>query len=256
MQENQTTTTETQSSSDSVVAPAAVPAIDQQPKTNEIQLRYSFLVILLSVLLFISVSVAGFFAFQTQKLVKELQVTSDKLKQTAAATTEPTIEPVATISSEVDPTANWKTFTSSKYGFSFKYPSNFEDIGSVAGPYSIKSSESVGIRSFSDPLTIREGDAPFDGFSLYYVDNLNAQSFDEFLVNEKTTMDNAAYASMTGSKRISLNNNGVAYINETRGYYYYPLEGGTKSLVFAYIENNPNFRIVFNQILSTFKFIN
>lgn len=87
MQENQPTIPATQPVSDSVAAPTAVPAIDQQPKTN------NFLVILLSVLLFISVSIAGFFAFQTQKLVKELTALKNEEKVDTKVTEEPTFEP-------------------------------------------------------------------------------------------------------------------------------------------------------------------
>jgi hypothetical protein len=82
----------------------SIPANDQQPKTN------SFLVILLSVLLFVAVAIAGFFAFQTQKLVKEITV----LKNEGNSVAVPSTEPVATESSEVDPTANWKTYTSNE----------------------------------------------------------------------------------------------------------------------------------------------
>ncbi len=97
-------------------------AKDNQPKTN------NFLAILLSVLLFISVSIAGFFAFQTQKLVKELTALKAGEKVVALATNEPTIEPVATESSETDPTANWKTYTNNTYGFLIKYPTSWTEL--------------------------------------------------------------------------------------------------------------------------------
>lgn len=95
-----------QSVSNSVSASTVVTANDQQPKTN------SFLVILLSILLFISVSIAGFFAYQTQKLVRELTA----LKNTP--TPVATIEPIAT----ADPTADWKTYTNSKYSYTIMCP--------------------------------------------------------------------------------------------------------------------------------------
>ena len=92
----------------------AVQTVDQKPSTN------SFLVILLSVLLLLSVIIAGFFAYQTQKLVKELTMLKTEPIPTPEVTMEPTTEPVATDSSEVDPTANWKTYINKD--FSFKYP--------------------------------------------------------------------------------------------------------------------------------------
>ena len=63
------------------------PILPEQPKQS------NFLTVLLSVLLLLSVSIAGFFAYQTQKLVKELNLV--KVVPTPA-TEEPTIEPVAT----------------------------------------------------------------------------------------------------------------------------------------------------------------
>ena len=68
----------------------------------------NFLIILLSILLLLSVSIAGFFAYQTQILVKELTL----LKSS------PT--PLSVDESLVDPTEDWKMYTNEK--FSFKYP--------------------------------------------------------------------------------------------------------------------------------------
>lgn len=72
----------------------------------------NFLVTLLSVLLLVSVFIAGFFAYQTQNLVKEL--TKLQVTPTPIATTEP------------DLTADWKTYTNEKYGFSIRYPNELD----------------------------------------------------------------------------------------------------------------------------------
>lgn len=73
------------------VAPVVIPTVVvEQPKSN------NFLVILLSVLLLLSVSIAGFFAFQTRKLVKELTMLKGEEKVVIVATSEPTVEPVTT----------------------------------------------------------------------------------------------------------------------------------------------------------------
>lgn len=76
---------------------------NQKPKTNDV------IVILLSSLLLISCFIAGLFAWKTQKLVKEL--TTYRL--------QPTMSPTSTATP--DPTADWKTYTNTKYGFSLKY---------------------------------------------------------------------------------------------------------------------------------------
>lgn len=75
------------------------PAINQAP-TSEVQTtpkQSNFLVTLLSVLLLISCLIAGFFAWQTQKLVKELRVISDESKPTPTPTSATTIEPIPTL---------------------------------------------------------------------------------------------------------------------------------------------------------------
>lgn len=98
----------------------ATPVVVEQPKQS------NFLVTLLSVLLLFSISIAGFFAYQTQKLVKELTLL--KSEQKIIDTPEPIIKPLPTMASEIDPTTNWKTYTNTKLKFSFRYPSNLLTI--------------------------------------------------------------------------------------------------------------------------------
>lgn len=96
----------------------SVPVSNETPKQN------NFLVVLLSVLLFVAVVIAGFFAYQTQKLVKEL----NNIKNN-------TNSPVATSTSEAntsfDITVDWKTYNDEKNGYLFKYPSTWKivDLG-------------------------------------------------------------------------------------------------------------------------------
>ncbi len=86
--------------------------------------KSNFLVILLSILLIISVAISGFFAFQTQKLVAELRIMKDEVRITPTATTEPSVEPIATnsASTTIDPTASWKTYTNNVLKYTIKYP--------------------------------------------------------------------------------------------------------------------------------------
>lgn len=84
------------------------PTTIVEPSVN----RSSFLVILLSILLIISCLIAGFFAWKTQQLVSKLRVMSNESKPTTIATASPT----------PDPTADWKTYTDTKLGYSIQYP--------------------------------------------------------------------------------------------------------------------------------------
>lgn len=86
-----------------------VPTTPEIPQVK-IEKNNNFLVTLLSVLLLISVFIAGFFAYQTQNLVSELT----KLQPTSTPIVEATPTP--------DPTVNWKTYTDNKLNISFKYP--------------------------------------------------------------------------------------------------------------------------------------
>lgn len=72
---------------------------NQTPVTPVNQKTSNFLIILLSILLFISVVIAGFFAYQTQKLVNELNVLRNQ--PNPVATTEPTAEPFVADSTSI-----------------------------------------------------------------------------------------------------------------------------------------------------------
>ncbi len=101
------------------------PLVIEYPKSN------NYLVMLLSILLIISVAISGFFAFQTQKLVKELTLLRSE------ATPVATVEPLTTNSAiaTADPTANWKTYTNPN--FSFKYPDSLK-VGEIVPEYIVK----------------------------------------------------------------------------------------------------------------------
>ncbi len=92
-----------------VLSEATPQVIAEQPK------QLNILVILLSILLIISVAISGFFAFQTQKLVKELTVL--RTEPTSMPKAEPTAKPAATF----DNVDSWTTVQNDN-GFSFRYP--------------------------------------------------------------------------------------------------------------------------------------
>lgn len=115
-QENQTAESQsTVSSEQSTVSTTTPSTVHRSPN--------SFLVILLSILLFISVAIAGFFAYQTQKLVNELRVMSGELKQTQTPT------PVASAKPTTDPTAGWKIYKLSELNLSLKLPPSLSNLG-------------------------------------------------------------------------------------------------------------------------------
>lgn len=85
------------------------PVIVPQPKPSK------FPIILLSILSLLSLSGLAYFYLQTQSLKQQLTTQS-----LPAPTT--TMQPSPTSTSSADPTTNWKTYSNTGYGFSFKYP--------------------------------------------------------------------------------------------------------------------------------------
>ncbi|MBI4157225.1 hypothetical protein HY502_00025 [Candidatus Woesebacteria bacterium] len=66
------------------------------------------------ILVVIALAVAGYFAYQNMQLKKS----ADNKQQAAVPSTTSYPSPTA------NPTANWKTYTNQEYNFSFKYPSD------------------------------------------------------------------------------------------------------------------------------------
>lgn len=218
------------------------PAVIEQPKTN------SFLVILLSILLTISVAISGFFAFQTQRLNEELRIKNDELKQTIQKTTEP----VATESSEVDPTANWKKYT--KNGFSFKYPNEW----GVYQPQVEGNKFSLYVAPIQKINEISEMFSKYDGFGIdksftliiNEVDEIVPYKSDEY---QKFTISTYKLDNVSATKYV-----GVALQDLPN------LRSGDKSETITFQKDGKNYLIslldyqhkdIFDQILSTFKFL-
>jgi len=201
----------------------------------------------LIILIILLASTTGIFAYKYYQVTKQLdQLTLDSQSRHSELDSESTPTPTT------DPTANWQAYTDPNNRFSFKYPQYLENKGSVAGPYT---GISIPIQTFADPKTQIEGTgAPFDGFSLYYVSDIKTTNFEAYLQNEKQAMDNTEYAAMTGAKKISLQNKGIAFTTNTRGYYYFPTENESQVVVFGYIQLNQSFKSTFDLILSTFQF--
>ena len=90
--------------------------ISNQPIVETPQIankKNNFLISLLSILLLLACIIAGFFAYQTQKLVSE--ITKIKIQNIPSPTATPTVDPIS----------NWPTYTNDDYHFSVKYNPNF-----------------------------------------------------------------------------------------------------------------------------------
>lgn len=195
--------------------------VNQLPSEPVIQKQSNFLVILLSILLLISCLIAGFFAYQTQKLVKELT----EIRNQNLATQIPTS----------NPTADWKTYTNTNSKISFKYPSQFtlEDRNG----YLVLLADSKDSTSSVIDIDIR--------LENVYADYEKALDFyKEQLINE--TMEdigNGIIISGNGQKESEGDFFTVAFIKYKQGAIkIITMKTDTKTLN------------IVNQILSTFKF--
>ena len=89
-----------------------LPTIKKPKQSN-------FLVVILAILLVISIAIAGFFAYQTQNLNKELTL----LKVRPIATASPIVVAISD-----DEYMGWKTYNNEGF-FSFRYPSEYTESG-------------------------------------------------------------------------------------------------------------------------------
>lgn len=119
------------------------------------------LVLIMSILLIVTVGIAGLFYFQIQKLSKELS------KYQTQSSPTPTATP--------DSTANWKTFTSTKFGFSFKYPPELTYIYDQSDQYVEKgiSNAMILIQNFDGAKPRTETDNDFQ--MVIYIANKSGQ---------------------------------------------------------------------------------
>lgn len=163
-------------------------------------------------------------------------------------------------SSAID-TSDWKTYTNEKYGFSFKYPNLNDGCCNISGPLSGKSELAVVL---ADKSTVVEGtNKPFDGVG-FYVAELGEKTFSKYLDEQKDSLL-TNYREFTGNEpipseaEIMVGNNkgtllkGYAWWGDMT-YVQFPEE--QKALVIVMIEESEgSFKYTFDQILSTFEFL-
>lgn len=103
-----------------------IPQVEQTQSNSNLIIsnpikQNNTLVIILSILLLISISVSGYFAYQTQTLIKELTV----LKNTTSTSIVTTERGKLLTGSDVAMgTENWRTYTNEKMKLSLKYPTD------------------------------------------------------------------------------------------------------------------------------------
>jgi len=183
------------------------------------------LVLIMSVLLIVTVAIAGLFYFQIQKLSKEL----------SQYQTQPSPTPTAT----PDPTADWKTYTDPKGKYSLKYPTDWA------------ASKDVGL--LNDPTMKFILDLQAKDTTLSTRDWTNANVCAKFAT---PTDQNGCTAYASGPINDSIQFTFLAHYGAMHTVFK---NGNTVfDVTIDAREPNPNFeniKDVYNQILSTFKFL-
>lgn len=220
-----------------------------QALTNEVQTapkQSSFLITFLSILLLISCLIAGFFAYQTQSLVKELTVYKLQQEETPAATASP------------DPTADWETYTNTKYGYEIKYPNIWRADSLSQGTMGTGSVESTGVDDFLQ-ISLSGQLIP----SL----NINIETIITSLEKEiekkikiMNTSHNPDYKNIKQYEK-ELNGTKVLVLESDRGDFhtktnYFSSLNNKYFILVEQIDNTDvEYKETLDQILSTFKFI-
>ena len=214
----------------------------------------NFLVTLLSVLLLLAVTAAGFFAYQTQNLVRQLR----ELESVSTPTPTTSPEPIAS----PDPTADWETYINTKYNYQIKYPTDWVAKSTEPGPPAfdlIATSRGFitypntysGVSDAKAYITIETDGSQNQAYSNYeeWLKNISTSTF--FEVENKTTTSFAG----TQAIMVSGSYNGYGFPAKIKTVYF---SSPTKDTYFSISSTNEvgntNENIV-EQILSTFKFI-
>lgn len=225
-----------------------------------------------AVLLFILGSIVGYYAGAAYEADAQNQSAYDQsyffgLKKKKAVATPVTKSTTTTpvVATTTDKTADWKTYASSKYGFSFKYPSNNqaptdEGIGGIAPEesqmlilYLTDNAERANnltmIRFISAPLSVSDQKLSLAD----YVKSISSQTYTstEVKIGSETAVKvnytSGSYNIKDASGRTINNSSGkdVRFIKHNDNIYMIePNANATKT-------GNPNLA---DQILATFKF--
>lgn len=203
---------------------------EEKPKQN------SFLTTLLSILLLLSCIIAGFFAYQTQDLVKELTKLKSKTESTPIATSLPTEAPTATGSAVVTEIKDWKTYANISSKYEVAYPDDWV-IENVA-------SGSMGnVTSDARYIQISPAGAKHGTFGI-----------EEMQMIPPSEEANLNSTKVVGNLTLRCNGN---FTNDSKTWCWVKVPNQEKYLNIQVFKNvNVEVNKILDQILSTFKFTN
>ena len=160
----------------------------------------------------------------------------------------------------VDEMSEWETYLGN--GFSFKYPPSMEELAQTeAGVSGPQNTNSQFIVTIADSSTMRLGtDAPFDGFTVYAVENYEESNFLEFIQSELSAFEESPRAKPSGGIQqagiLVAGQSGVSLQTEDDiKLFYIPIPNKKSVIVLSRTNQSAAFISIFDQILSTFEFV-
>jgi len=255
-----------------------VPQGATQPVTqiSEASKQKSWLVIGLAILVLLLLGTTSFFAYQNSQLKQQiLQKPPTPLPKVTKQPEIPSPTP------NIDSTTNWKRYNNSKYGFAFKYPDEFylKEWPQADGTFSLTVSDQEDYDSPSSlkdkkiAISIFVGGGDFERSDFYYggyqwtkdiLDDLlsapiGAEKEHKFDLNTKlSNIEKPAYTGITYKSipKESVPTSGTPLLNAALSKNSTTIlisarAGGNSELVFS-----KPYSDTFNQVLSTFEFLN
>lgn len=199
--------------------------ITSQPQPMPVQPKSNSMMVVLIVLVFILLAATGFLGYQNMQLQTQIKEMNLVLYETTSELIIPSVT--------ADPTANWKTYNNTKYGFQFKYPSAFStEVLAAVG----QSEADVNSRNF---IVYKSG---------------AANNYEERYLNFEVTQAEPSYqGSITKMNLNGIDVKKISLPNVPFDIYSIQLKDG--SFLEIYVSNNLERQSLANQILSTFTFI-
>lgn len=142
-------------------------------------------------------------------------------------------------------TTNWKTYTSTKYGYSIKYPLDWLVRECPVSPDCSPTDETTYINSQENIGSKTEPIQYFLYISSYTDDLPKEYTFTQELINNKTVLRTADFPSRSGAETVLFKRNDRDYISI--GFTPYDNKGP--------FPQQEKFYKTFNQILQTFRFL-
>ncbi len=163
-----------------------------------------------------------------------------------------------------DQTANWKTYTTDFWGITFKHPDFDTTCCGVSG--AVTGNPVILITLADSTTVVANTDAPFDGIALYGIPNNGNLTLDQYVEKEKAVFladfksmadpgqvnqGKTTKTTVAGQPALVLTN--YSWDGITRTYF----KSNNNSFIFEISkkEKSPSHFFSYDQILSTFKFV-